>query len=312
MFRSRINHLLRAYPSLNLRVEVHKDQHKALALLPGLRFDDISHTGQPDLHRLMNIIGRVEHAALYENMNSFLDYQNLNRKGIGSYTRAIVMEIRRHFYETTTPKSPIQVSLRLTGMMDTMYTVRSSATFGGRQRASIMVKSCNSLVHRESGLTEQIPDWWRLKFLRLLPEMPDNYRPVQPPDSVGKTFSHNVLVPLRDTDTSGRTRHPSYTRYFQDNISIAASHNFYPNLANMLHDYYVMRISVVHFSPSVWGDSLVVETFQDPKDELKLHCFISKDGSIKWYGCLEYYEAMCEPEVETPAYMLKYPSPNTI
>lgn len=201
-----------------------------------------------------------------------------------------------------------KVSLKLTGMMDTMYTVRCSATFGGRQRASIMVKTCNTMVHRESGLTEQIPDWWRLKFLRLLPEMPDNYRPIQPPDCVGQIFTHHVLVPLRDTDTSGRTRHPSYTRYFIDNISIAANKKFYQHLTNMLQDYYVMRISMVHFAPSVWGDSLIVETFQDPDDELKIHCFISKEGSIKWYGCLEYYEALCEPDLDPPAYMLKFPS----
>lgn len=68
-----------------------------------------SYTGQPDLHRLKNIIGRVEHAALYDNNVSFLDYKNLCKKGIGSYHKGLVMEIRRHFYETTTPKSPIQV-----------------------------------------------------------------------------------------------------------------------------------------------------------------------------------------------------------
>ncbi|RUS68668.1 hypothetical protein EGW08_023569 [Elysia chlorotica] len=308
MFRSRINHLIRAYPSLNLRIEVHRDQHKALALLPGLRYDDISYTGQPDLQRLMNIMGRVEHAAMYNTTNPFLDYQSLSRKGIGSYSKGLIMEIRRHFYETTTPKSPMQISLKLTGMMDTMYTIRTSATFGGRQKASIMMKSCNTLVHRESGLTEQIPDWFREKFLHLLPEIPDNYRPVEPPNCIGKTFSHHVVVPLRDTDSSGRTRHPSYVRYFTDNISIAANKNFYPALANMLHDYYTMRLSVVHFSPSVWGDSLLVETFQDPKDELKLHCFVCKNGNINWYGCLEFYEVMFQPEVEPFPFMLEYPS----
>lgn len=191
--------------------------------------------------------------------------------------------------------------------MDTMYTVRSCVTFGGRQRASIMLKSCNSLVHRESGLTEQIPDWWRLKFLRLLPELPDNYRPIQTPDSIGKTFSHQVVVTLRDTDTSGRTLHSSYIRYFLDNISIAAYCSFYPTLVN-IQNYYAMRISVVHFTPSVSGDTLAVNTFQDSDNELKMHCFISKDGTIKWYGCLEYYEVLVEPELEPLAFLLSYPS----
>lgn len=40
----------RSYPSLNLRIEVHKDQHKAIAILPGLRYDDITYTGMYQLH----------------------------------------------------------------------------------------------------------------------------------------------------------------------------------------------------------------------------------------------------------------------
>lgn len=200
-----------------------------------------------------------------------------------------------------------QVSLSLTGMMETMFTIHSSATFGGRQRASIMLKTCSKLVHRESGLEEKIPAWWRAKFLPLLPKSPDNYKPVDPPDFIGKTFSHHVVVPLQDTDSSGRTRHPSYARYFFDNISIAANKNFYLQFSNKLHEHFVRRISMVHFEPTLWGDSLTVETFSDPDDDMMIHCFVSKGGMMCWYGCLEYYKYLYEaPAMENP-YMMNYP-----
>ena len=35
----------RAYPSLNLSINVKQDKHAVQVVLPGLRFDDIDHTG---------------------------------------------------------------------------------------------------------------------------------------------------------------------------------------------------------------------------------------------------------------------------
>ena len=35
----------RAYPSLNLRIEVDKQHHEAHVNMPGLRYDDIDYTG---------------------------------------------------------------------------------------------------------------------------------------------------------------------------------------------------------------------------------------------------------------------------
>ena len=180
--------------------------------------------------------------------------------------------------------------MKLTGFLDTMYTVRTSATFGGRQKASIMLRSCNSLVHRESGLKEKIPDWWRVKFLRHLPGSHDIYRPIEPPDYVGKTFEHKIVVPLRDTDTSGRLHHPSFVKYFIDNISIAAHRNFFPTLTNRNLDFCIKRLSMVHLSPTVIGDELCVESFVDPQYKSMIHCLVSKDDTLTWYGCLEYYE----------------------
>jgi hypothetical protein len=47
----------------------------------------------------------------------------------------------------------------------------------------------------------------------------------------------------------------------------------------------------------MFGDALTVETFENPEEEeLRLHCFISKGGSLQWYGCVEFFAPM--PELE--------------
>ena len=78
------------------------------------------------------MIGRVEHAAMYNRPLPFLDYQNLNKAGLASYCKGVVMEIRRHFYETTTAKSPIQVIYKKEIFLNSS---RTSCT-----------KKCNNLI----------------------------------------------------------------------------------------------------------------------------------------------------------------------
>ena len=198
--------------------------------------------------------------------------------------------------------------MKLTGFLDSMWTLRTCASFGGRRRASIMVKSCNTLVHRESGLKENIPDWWKMKFITQLPDVHDNYRCIQPPNFVGKSYKYDLVVPLGDTDTSGRTRHASYVKYFIDNITIASHRNFFSILSTTIQDFIIKRLSMVHLSPTLIGDTLTVECFVDPQDEMMIHCFVSKDDLISWYGCLEYYQNTMEgPEFEPISHWMDYP-----
>ena len=44
----------RAYPSLNLTLHVSKDRQSVQCVLPGLRFDDIDHTGMVNFKQLKN------------------------------------------------------------------------------------------------------------------------------------------------------------------------------------------------------------------------------------------------------------------
>ncbi|XP_076449887.1 uncharacterized protein LOC143286164 [Babylonia areolata] len=289
---SRLQRLLRAYPSLNLRMEVDKQQHEAHVNLPGLRYDDIDYTGQPSVWRLLNTIGRAEHAAFYNN-TSYLKYTKLHDQGIGTYGAELTMEFGRHFYEVTTPKSPMQVKLNVIGIADTSFTTCMSVMVGGRLKPSVQVKSLNILRHRDSGLVEQVPQWWRTYFTNFLPRIPEKPVVASPPREMGQTFSHHLVVPYNDTNTSGHTRHPMYVRYLFDNMSIAFNRFKYKKFTGDLADYQVRRLSLLSYGSTCFGDALTVETFENPaEEELKLHCCISKDGMIQWYGCVEFFKPM--------------------
>ncbi|KAL8570496.1 hypothetical protein ACOMHN_034531 [Nucella lapillus] len=285
----RLQRLLRAYPSLNLRIEVDKQHHQAHINLPGLRYDDVEYTGQPSMWRLLNTIGRAEHAAFY-NSDSFLKYTKLTAQGIASSSTEITMEIGRHFYEVTTPKSPVQVKLNLIGISDTSFTTCLSVMVGGRLRPSVQVKSLNVLRHRESGLLEQVPQWWRTHFSTYLPEHPEKPAVNDPPKEIGQTFVHHLTVPYSDTDTSGYTRHPPYLRYLFDNMSIAYHRNFYDKFTCDLAEYKVRKLSMISYGSSHFGDNLMVETFENHNEkEQRLHCLIGKNGVAVWYGCVEFF-----------------------
>ena len=184
----------------------------------------------------------------------------------------------------------MQVKLNVIGISDTSFTTCMSVMVGGRLKPSVQVKSLNILRHRESGLIEQVPDWWRRHFSNFLPKYPEKPAVPNPPEEMGPTFSHHLTVPFSDADTSGHTRHPMYLRYLFDNMSIASHRCFYRKFGNDLDGYLVRKMSLVAYGSTVFGDALTVETFENPhEEELKLHCFIGKSGCIQWYGCVEFF-----------------------
>lgn len=189
----------------------------------------------------------------------------------------------------------MQVKLNVIGISNSSFTTCMSVTVGGRLKPSVQVKSLNILRHRESGLVEQVPDWWRQHFSNFLPKYPQKPLVPDPPAEIGRTFAHHLTVPFSDTDTSGHTRHPMYLRYLFDNMSIATNRCFYEKFTSDLDQYLVRKISLVLYGSSQFGDALTVETFENPEEEdLKLHCFIGKNGCIQWYGCVEFFPRVTE------------------
>lgn len=189
----------------------------------------------------------------------------------------------------------MQVKLNVIGISDSSFTTCMSVMVGGRLKPSIQVKSLNILRHRESGLIEQVPGWWRQQFSSFLPKFPEKPPVSNPPEEMGRTFAHHLTVPFSDTDTSGHTRHPMYLRYLFDNMSIATNRYFYKKFTGDLGQYLVRKVSLISYGSTQFGDAVTVETFENPQEEeLRLHCFIGKNGIIQWYGCIEFFPKVTE------------------
>ncbi|XP_041376315.1 uncharacterized protein LOC121388862 [Gigantopelta aegis] len=288
MFKGGLQRLIRAYPSLNLRIEVSKQQHEANVVLPGLRFEDIIFTGQPDIWRLYDMMGRVEFASFF-NEYPFLNYTTLYSLGLGSVTKAVNLEVRSHFYELTTPKSPLDMSMKLIHIGENSFTILTELRCGGRQRPSIKVKSLYVLFNRKDGSKQAVPDWWREHFSKHVSHSDGRPFFITPFEKPNQTYSHVFTVPLVDTDVRLRTRCASYVRYFLDNASVASYKDFYSNISTSFHEFHIKKLCMLYRAPSSWGDTLTAETWEDPDDLLTLHCEVSDKGHRRWYGSMSFH-----------------------
>ncbi|KAJ8302405.1 hypothetical protein KUTeg_018801 [Tegillarca granosa] len=109
--------IVRAYPSLNLTINVR----------------------QPDIWRMFDMMNRVE-AAAFHNHLSFLDYASLYKQNYMTIVKACDIEIKSHFYEVTTPKAPLDISVKLVYVGNSTFTTVSEMTCGGKMKASIRLK----------------------------------------------------------------------------------------------------------------------------------------------------------------------------
>lgn len=237
---------------------------------------------------MFDMMNRVE-AAAFHNHQSFLDYASLYKQNYTTIVKACDIEIKSHFYEVTTPKAPLDISVKLVYVGNTTFTTVSEMTCGGKMKPSIRLKNVHTLIHRQKQSVESLPDWWKNRFEIEEAEgkkiTPLNIIPVQKPNN---TFSHEFAVPLNDTDHTERTRCASYVRYFLENASIASRRDFYKNIKTNFHEFHLKRMAMLYFAPSCWGDVLLAESWDDD-DPLTLHCQVSKNQQMVWYGRMEMF-----------------------
>lgn len=291
LFYKSIKRFLRAYPSLKLRINVNAARNEVDVVMPGLRYDDIDFTGQPDTWRIFDMVNRIENAAFF-NEESFLKYDQLYMSKHISFVKACKYEAKSTFYQTTTPKTPLDVSIKLAGVGDTSFSTVSEVACGGDLKPSIRIKNLHTLVHLSERKKTPLPNWWKKEFEGLLQEnKATSLLNVLPQPRPLLTFRHEFAVPLHDTDFSAHTRCASYFRYFVENASLASHRGFYQKIKNSFHDFHIKRVIMLYVSPSCWGDSLVSETWEG-EAPLTLHCMICKKDNpqeIVWYGEMDMF-----------------------
>ena len=246
---------------------------------------------------VFDIISHVETAAVGQEP-SFLDYLKLRNQDFRQYIKACVMEINSDFYEVTTPKAPLDITITLTSAGKTSYTTYSKLSCGGRMSPSITLENKHILVHKPTASIRELPDWWRNVYANNLKEYPAKLEviPALKPDS---SFPTSILVPLSDTDHNERTRCASYLRYFMDNTSVASRRGFYEHIKSTFHTFHIKRLSMYYYHASFWGDNLKAETWQ-MNDPHNIHCLISSNSAPIWYGKMELHETVFGlPSLET-------------
>ncbi|OWF50125.1 uncharacterized protein LOC110450824 [Mizuhopecten yessoensis] len=287
MMKHALKRLIRAYPSLNLKINVTNNGKDMFVVLPGLRFDDVDHTGQPDIWRVFDMINRVEHAAFYNGV-PFLDYTSLNEHNFGSIVKACTLEVKKDFYETTTPKAPLDVTVKLAHIGRTTFTTVCEMSCGGKMKPSVRIKNMHTLMNLDRQEVEEIPFWWRNRFRSN--EMDSdkqhiiNITPSPRPETA---FLHPFAVPLSDTDISQRTRCSSYVRYFFEVASIASSREHFLSIKNF-NEFHIKSMQMLYFDSTCWGDALTSACWEDTHP-LTLHCNVSKGGKPVWYANVDHY-----------------------
>ncbi|WAR11717.1 hypothetical protein MAR_025897 [Mya arenaria] len=289
--------LHRAYPSLNLMIQVNAPKNEVQVVLPGLRYDDIDHTGQPNMVRMFDIMSHVETAA-FGNNPSFLDYIGMRQQNLRVFIKACVMEIDSLFYETTTPKAPLDSRVTLANVGNRTFTTLNELYCSGKLKPSIRTRSVYAVVNKKTGKIEELPEWWKSRFVPLQSK-PNSKLIVDSEQKRDTIHSKTFMVPLNDTDHNERTRCASYLRYFTENISIASRNEALEHIKSSFHEFHIKKLEMLYYGATGWGDTLTSETWQTD-NPLQINCQVSKEGIPMWFGKLELHEKVFGlPELET-------------
>lgn len=248
---------------------------------------------------LFDMMSHVETAS-FGHQPAFLDYLTLRQNNIRVFVKACVMDISSDFYETTTPKAPLDVQVKLSDIGKTTFTTTNEVFCGGKLSPSVRTRSVYTLINKKTKQIEPIPDWWMNRFAPLLKSPPgSNKLYVSHSQKLDTTHMNCFTIPLSDTDHNERTRCASYLRYFNENTSIASRKELLKHIKSSFHEFYIKRLSMLYWGATGWGDMLTSETWQDDTP-LSIMCHINKDGVPVWFGKMELYEKVYGmPDLET-------------
>lgn len=247
---------------------------------------------------MFDIMSHVETAA-FGNEPSFIDYLAIRNQNLRIFVKASVMEIGSDFYETTTPKAPLDVNVRLYDIGNTTFTVVNELSCGGKLKPSIRTRSVYAVINKKTGKIEPTPDWWRRRFVPLAECKSQNKQLISPVEKSGPTYRSEFTIPLNDTDHNERTRCSSYLNYFNESTSVASRKELLKHIKSSFHEFHVKRLSMLYFGPTGWGDTLTAETWQSELP-LQILCEIRKDNVPVWFGKMDLHERVYGfPELET-------------
>ena len=246
-------------------------------------------SGQPNMSTVFDIMNHVETAAYGTQPMSFLCNIRLRQQNLRFYVKACMMEVSSEFYETTTPKAPLDVKVKLINIGNSTFTTASELSCGGKLKPLIRLRNVNNIVHKKTQKPELLPDWWVKKFLPFVQSTSKQKLIIEPVMKPDNTHRMDFTVPLSDTDHNEKTRCSSYMKYFLNNTSVASRTEKLLHIKSSFHEFHIKRMSMLYTGASQWGDTLSSEIWQSDKP-LTLYCQVSRDGTPLWFGQMDLHE----------------------
>ena len=196
--------------------------------------------------------------------------------------------IEQKFYQTTTPKYPLTLSVKLPHVGRTSFTASYSLESPGNGTYATM-KILGVFVDKTTRKPTPVPQWWKEKYTNLIqPSHPPSVNALERPEcSIGLP----VTIAYSDTDENCHTTWPTYVRMCYDAFVNGVMKKAYKRINEEDVSRGVKKIELTFKKESIIGDELMVHSWEtDRMDGRELAVEIRKGQSTCVQANMEFYK----------------------
>ena len=134
-----------------------------------------------------------------------------------------------------------------------------------------------------------IPDWWKDTYQSAVVEDKRLIVAVRQVPVDVTTYKYMMKIAWSDTDQYKHTNYQSYVRFCLDAAMDALHNNFYRGLHGDILSYDIRSIESLYAGESRAGDSLMIETWQDPVQDLVLMFSVKREEKLVFQCTMELH-----------------------
>ena len=200
------------------------------------------------------------------------------------------IRIEQRFYQISTPKYPLTISMQLTHLGRTSFTIVYSIGSPGNGTYAT-VKILGVFVDKKTRRPTSLPQWWKEKYsLIQSPSQPPNVYGLKRPEC---SISFPVSINYSDTDENCHTTWPFYMRMCYDAFVDGTMRKAYKRINDEDASRGVKTLELVFKKESLLGDDLNVHSWEtDRHDVRELGFEITKGTEICVQAKMEFYKTM--------------------
>ena len=225
----------------------------------------------------------------FDTDGSFLDMHQISKDYI-FFNVCMTARIEQMFYQISTPKYPLTISMQLTHLGRTSFTIVYSIGSPGNGTYAT-VKILGVFVDKKTRRPTSLPQWWKEKYSLI-------QSPSQPPNVYGLkrpvcSISFPVSINYSDTDENCHTTCPFYMRMCYDAFVDGTMRKAYKRINDEDTSRGVKTLELVFKKESLLGDDLNVHSWEtDRHDVRELGFEITNGTEICVQAKMEFYKTM--------------------